>query len=126
MERIDDAVARLWTRLVAGKKFDLPGWQVEHPERRPDIFTQPAGAWPVGQSCDRVWRRADGSRVHAQCMTVNGRSVIRLHRDRFDPDHSFGHFVLHGLTETPVGPLLCALGLVFAIAFSGNGSSGGS
>jgi hypothetical protein len=106
MERIDNFVYRLWARLVAGEKFDVPGWQVEHPEDRPDIFSQPGGTWPVGQSCDHVWRFDDGSRVHAQRMRVNGQSVIRLHRDKYDPDHSFEHFVLHGLTETPVGRCL--------------------
>jgi hypothetical protein len=48
-------------------------------------------------------------------MTVNGESVIRFHRDRFDPARSFGHFVLHGLTETPVGPVLGFVGLLLAI-----------
>jgi hypothetical protein len=113
MERIDDTVRRLWSRLAAGQKVDLPADEVEHPEDRQDIFSQPPGAWPVGQSCDHVWRLADGSRVHAQCLEVGGRSAIRIHRDKYDPAHSFAHFVLHGLTETPIGPALGAVALVW-------------
>jgi hypothetical protein len=114
MERIDDAIRRLWSGLISGQRFDLPGDEVEHPEDRPDIFSQPPAAWPVGQSCDHVWRLADGSRVHAQCMKVGGGSVIRIHRDKYDPAHSFAHFVLHGATETPIGPVLGAVALAWA------------
>lgn len=115
MEQIDGAVARLWSRLVTGEKVDLPTWEVEHPAARPDIFRRPTEAWPVGQTCDYVMSFGDGSRVHAQCMNVNGQSFVRIHRDRFDPDHSIGNLVLHGLTETPIG---VAFGIVALIILS--------
>jgi len=119
MERIDHSVTRLWKLLVAGKKIDIPGWQVEHPEHRPDIFSQPPVAWPVGQTCDHVMRLQDGSRIHAQCMTVSGQSVIRLHRDQFDPAHSFVNFILHGLLETPIGVAVGVVALAVAVSKSG-------
>ena len=125
MERIDQVVTRFWTRLVAGEKIDLPYWQVEHPGSRPDIFRQPGEAWPVGQAYDYVWQLQDGSRIHAQGMPVNGELVVRIHRDKFNPNHSFGHFLLHGLAETPIGPILAGLVLVFAISKVGSGSAGG-
>jgi hypothetical protein len=29
--------------------------------------------------------------------------VIRIHRDKYDPGHSFANFVLHGLTRHRLG-----------------------
>jgi hypothetical protein len=121
MERIDDAIRRLWNRLVAGQKIDLPGNEVEHPEDRPDIFSRPPAAWPIGQTCDHVWSFDDGSRVHAQCVRVGGRSVIRVHRDKYDPAHSFAHFILHGLTETPVGAALGVVAIAWAVSSLADG-----
>jgi hypothetical protein len=122
MERIDRVVASFWNRLVTGEKIDLPAWQVEHPRFRPDIFTQPGEAWPVGQSYDYVWQLTDGSRIHAQGMTVNGEFVVRIHRDKFDPDRSLGHLVMHSLTETPVGPVLGVFALILALGWIGSGT----
>jgi hypothetical protein len=119
MERIDQAVTRLWGRLVRHEKISIPSWQIESPESRPDLFSQPNGAWPVGQYCDHVWRLGDGSRIHAQCVSVGGQPMIRLHRDQYDPDHSFEHLVLHGLVETPIGPIL---GLALLVVLVGQAS----
>lgn len=94
-----------WPALVAGQKV----WINVHPNAHPkfDLTFRANVGWPDGQSCDYTISYDDGSRIHAQCYGyLNGWLRIRLHRDRYDPDRSFGNFLLHGLTETPVGPLV--------------------
>jgi hypothetical protein len=94
-----------WPTLALGKKV----WLDVDPNLHPKFdraFRANVG-WPDGQSCDYTIPYDDGSRIHAQCFGIQNRRLrIRLHRDRFDPDRNFMSFVMHGLTETPVGPLL--------------------
>jgi hypothetical protein len=52
-------------------------------------------------------------------MTTGGQSVIRLHRDQYDPAHSFANFILHGLIETPIGLAIGVLALAVVVSKSG-------
>ncbi len=116
MERIDDFVRRYWPQLMRGEKIEVPAAWIEHPASRPDLFGVPPGAWPVGQTCDYVWRLREGGRIHAQCFGRNGSPMLRVHLDRFDPDRSFGDLLLHAIHETPVGPILGAAAAIGAVA----------
>lgn len=100
-----------WVALAAGKKI----WVTLHPHQHPrlsPLFKANTG-WPVGQHSDYTASYRDGSRIHVQCFgPENGLLRMRLHRDQFDPDQSPLHFLLHGLLETPAGPLLAVAALV--------------
>ena len=100
-----------WTALVAGKEL----WTNVHPSAHPrlsPLFKANSG-WPVGQQCDYTASFQDGSRIHAQCFGVeHGLLRVRVHRDQFDPDQGFFNFVLHGLLETPVVPMVAAAALL--------------
>jgi hypothetical protein len=108
MRRLDQFVAEFWAALVAGKHLEYALGEVEHPLERPDIFRQPDGAWPAGQTCDYVWRLEDGSRIHAQCFVRDSARRVRLHRDQWDPQASLPRLIAHGLFETPIGGILLA------------------
>src|SRR5687768_10660111 len=94
-------------RLSKGEKIVLEERLLGHPSHRRDLF-RPVDGFPDGQSCDCALSLDDGSRVHVQCYRcqVHGNALLRVHVDRWDPNHSLGHFVMHGLFETPVGPVL--------------------
>jgi hypothetical protein len=106
MTPIDEVVRELWPRLVRGEKIHVAQIGLEHPGDRPDLFTNPRGAWPDGQRCDFVWRLSDGSRIHAQCYGEGERVTIRLHRDHWDPEAGLVPAVLHFFVETPLGRVL--------------------
>jgi hypothetical protein len=116
MQRIESVVQQLWSRLHKGEKVDVPIWAVEHPSSRPDLFGIPPEAWPMGQHCDFVWRLGDRGRVHAQCFETNGNATVRFHLDKWDPERSLGHAVMHLLFETPAGPAIGAAALLFFAA----------
>ena len=117
-QRIDDFVRRYWSVLQAGRKIEVAADEIEHPAARRDLFVVPPAAWPVGQSCDYVWRLDGGGRVHAQCFTRDGRGMIRFHVDRWDPDRSPGDAILHAIRETPLGPVL-GVAAVLALVVGG-------
>lgn len=102
---------RNWAALLRGQKLRVRVAEVGHPRDLPHLF-RPTSGWPDGQSCDFAMRLEDGSRVHAQCYkTRDGVEMLRIHRDRFDPDRGPVELILHGLFETPAGPVLGALAL---------------
>ena len=120
MERIENVVNRYWKNLLAGQKVHIPTWAVEPIEGRPDLFAVTTQAWPVGQTCDYIWRLPAGGRIHAQCCTYEGQQTLRFHLDRWDPQRTFGDFVAHGLFETPIGPVLGAVLAVSLVAAAAN------
>jgi hypothetical protein len=101
-----------WAALVRGSMLHVAEGQLGHPARLPGLF-KPAAGFPDGQTCDYVMPLDDGSRVHVQCYrSANGIPLLRVHRDRWDPDRDVGSFMLHALLETPVGPALAGLALI--------------
>lgn len=115
MERLETIVNRYASILRAGQSVELSAHQVEHPAHRPELFARLPVAWPVGQHCDFVHRVRDGSRIHAQCFVRDGQSKIRFHRDHWDPEASLGHWLCHGLFETPAGSALLGFAAIALI-----------
>lgn len=108
-------ISAQWKSLVAGHKIWITVPLHHHPKWCL-LFRANAG-WPVGQSCDYTISYGDGSRLHVQCFgAVGGQLRLRLHRDRFDPDQGFLSWILHGLVETPVGPVLAGAAVVLSVA----------
>jgi len=104
-------IASNWVALAAGKKIWINVRPGDHP-RFSTLFKANTG-WPAGQHCDFTASYRDGSRVHVQCFaTERGMLRLRVHRDQFDPDQGVLNLVLHGLLETPAGPMLALVALV--------------
>lgn len=102
--------------LNAGEKIVISEHLLGHPRSRPDLFS-PVVGYPDGQTCDWAVPLEGGKRVHAQCFSgPKGERLIRVHIDKWDPNRSFGHFVMHSLFETPAGPLLGFALVVGALA----------
>jgi hypothetical protein len=105
-----------WTALASGKKLLVRQDDVGHPSRHSGLFT-PGSGFPDGQTCDYMLPLDDKSRIHVQCYrTSHGTPMLRVHRDRWDPDRDLGNFVMHTFFETPLGPAFA--GLAFAAFLS--------
>lgn len=92
-----------WRALVGGKKLFVAAHLLGHPRYYPHLFTRGSG-WPVGQYCDYMMQLTDRSRIHVQCFAAeDGMPMLRVHRDRWDPDCGPVEYILHGFFETPVG-----------------------
>lgn len=105
-----------WNDLAAGKKLFLREDVFGHPSSRRDLF-RPGDGFPDGQSCDYMMPLEDKSRIHVQCYRDEaGAPMLRVHRDRWDPDHDFESFVKHTLFETPMGPALAGIAIVVLFA----------
>lgn len=103
-----------WNHLVRGKKLWVTIPWHSHPKHHPDFRTN--GGWPVGQRSDYTMSLQDGSRIHVQEFDGEaGRHRLRVHRDAYDPEQGLGNLLLHGLVETPVGPILAAVGTIALI-----------
>jgi hypothetical protein len=109
-------IERNWEDLNAGKKLLVREDLIGHPSDRPDLFKAGTG-FPDGQTCDYMMPLADKSRIHAQCyQDANGVPMLRIHRDRWDPDRDLESLVKHALFETPFGAALAGVAIVALIA----------
>ena len=105
-----------WNELVAGKKLFVREDAFGHPSLRRDLFN-PGDGFPDGQTCDYMMPLQDKSRIHVQCYrNTHGVPMLRVHRDRWDPDHDLESFVKHALLETPVGPALAGVASIALLA----------
>jgi len=104
-----DVIVEHWPRLVAGETFAVPEWLVPHPAI--EGFQRIAGL-PAGQVDDWALSYSDKSRVHVHVLADGS---YRVHRDAHDPNSGVGEWILHALTETPLGPSL-GLGALVAVA----------
>ena len=96
-----------WADLESGKQIDVPAALA-----RPASvgFREGDVAEPAGQCRDWILSLEDGSRLHVHEYKTG---LMRLHRDRWDPDRSLGHLAKHMLFETTGGQIAVAGFFVF-------------
>lgn len=107
--------------LRSGRWVRAPHW-LPHPSqagfKRLDI------AEPNGQVADYALSLRDGSRIHAH---EHDDGSLVVHRDKWDPDRSLLHAVVHffGETKLGIGTLVVGgvLGTVYVVAQAAGGNT---
>ena len=107
-------IRRNWKQLTLGRKLWVTSDFYSHP-RHLRGFRVNIG-WPVGQSRDYTMSLGDGSRIHVQEFGQKGGLYrFRVHRDAYDPDQGLGNWLLHGLLETPVVPMIAGVAIATSL-----------
>lgn len=99
-----------WNSLREGKHLTLPK---NFPSPQMLGFKEPPMALAVGQIRDWVLSLNDGSRLHIHEFP---NSEKKIHLDKYDPEKSAAHGILHFLLETWPGCLILFFGTLYVFS----------